>query len=112
MINELPVPSQMILVSTVQKDKGFRSVVNKMVAQVGAKLGFVPWTIDELPFSDLPTMVLGLDISGSISKKSKQVFSITATSDPNFSQYWSLSEFVQNEQQIGGVIYSALEQAV
>lgn len=71
MINELPVPSQMILVGTIQKDKGFRSVVNKMVAQVGAKLGFIPWTIDELPFADLPTMILGLDSSGSVVKKSK-----------------------------------------
>lgn len=46
-------------------------MVNKMVAQVGAKLGFVPWTIDELPFADLPTMILGLDIAGNSSKNSK-----------------------------------------
>lgn len=83
-----------------------------MVAQVGAKLGFVPWTIDELPFADLPTMILGLDASGSVTKKSKQVLSITATSDPNFSQYWSLSEFYQDQDSIGKLIYQALGQAM
>lgn len=52
LVNELPVPSQMILTSTLAKDKGLRSVVNKMVVQVAAKLGFVPWAIDNVPLND------------------------------------------------------------
>ena len=52
LINELPVPSQMILTSTLAKDKGLRSVINKMVVQVGAKLGMVPWSIDSVPLND------------------------------------------------------------
>ena len=64
MINELPVPSQMILTSTIQKDKGFRSVVNKVIVQVAAKLGYIPWTIDGLVFNDKPAMVVGIDTTG------------------------------------------------
>lgn len=64
MVNELPVPSQMILTSTIQKDKGFRSVVNKIIVQVAAKLGYTPWAIDSLPLSDKPTMLVGIDQSG------------------------------------------------
>lgn len=86
MTNEIPVPSQMILVSTIQKDKGFRSVVNKMVVQVGAKLGFIPWAINDLPFADLPTMVVGVDLTALDNEKSKQgLLGFTATTDPNFS---------------------------
>lgn len=83
MLNELPVPSQMILVSTIQKDKGFRSVVNKMVVQVGAKLGFIPWAINDLPFTDQPSIVVGIDISSGNTQG--KVLGFTATTDPNFS---------------------------
>lgn len=61
----------MILTSTIQKDKGFWSVVNKLIVQVVAKLGYIPWAIDDLPFNDKPTMIVGIDVSGSETAKDK-----------------------------------------
>lgn len=112
MINDLPVPSQMILTSTIQKDKGFRSVVNKMIVQTIAKLGYIPWAIDDLPFSDIPTMLVGVDISGSVTNKEKQVFGMVATSDIHFSKYWSQSDFSSKERNIEAFIYDNLKNAI
>lgn len=82
----------MILTSTIQKDKGFRSVVNKLIIQVAAKLGYVPWTIDNMVFNDKPTMVVGIDTTGQAGKGTNSVYGMVATCDENFSQYWSQVE--------------------
>lgn len=75
----------MILTSTLAKDKGLRSVVNKMVVQVAAKLGFVPWAIDNLPLNDQPTMLVGIDVSGNqAGSNGSTTYGMTATIDPYF----------------------------
>lgn len=48
----------MILTSTISKSKGLRSILTKMIIQVVAKLGMIPWAINDLPFTDIPTMIL------------------------------------------------------
>ncbi len=84
----------MILTSTLSKDKGLRSVVNKMVVQVAAKLGYVPWAIDSVPLNDQPTMLVGIDVSGNqLGPAGTCTFGMTATVDQNFCRYWSQSEY-------------------
>lgn len=77
-----------------------------MVIQVGAKLGFVPWAIDELPFSDEPTMIVGIDTYGS---GNNATFALVATTDENFSSYFSqsakadkvkLQDFIKNSLEL------------
>lgn len=41
------------------------------MVQTVAKLGYIPWTIDDIPFNDKPTMIVGIDISGSENGKEK-----------------------------------------
>jgi len=43
--SQLPVPSQCILNATLKKDKGLRSVVNKVMIQINAKVGGIPWAL-------------------------------------------------------------------
>lgn len=95
----------MILTSTLAKDKGLRSVINKMVIQVGAKLGMVPWSIDSIPLNDQPTMLVGIDVSSGSSAKGKSVIGMTASIDPQFCQYWSQCEFAQDESSLQEFIY-------
>jgi len=64
LISEIPIPSQVILTSTINKPKGFRSVVNKLLIQIAAKTGAEPWAIDNLPFTNQPTMIASYDIYG------------------------------------------------
>jgi len=46
LIGELGIPSQGILAQTIQRGKGLRSICNKLLQQLCAKVGGVPWGID------------------------------------------------------------------
>lgn len=49
---ECPVPSQVVLSSTLQKGKNLRSIAAKILIQMNAKIGGEPWFIDKLPLMD------------------------------------------------------------
>ncbi len=103
----------MILTSTLAKDKGLRSVINKLVVQVGAKLGMVPWSIDNVPLNDKPTMLMGIDVSGNqTGGKDQAAYGMTATVDPYFCQYWSQAEYSDKDNTIADFIYKNMSKAI
>ena len=55
------VPCQVVLTKTLMSS-GLRSICNKVLTQMLAKLGGVPWGMDAMPFSDRPTMLIGIDM--------------------------------------------------
>ena len=65
--------------ATIER-KGLNVVCNKMLVQMCSKLGGVPWSISEMPFSNEPTMVVGMDVYHQSSKKS--ILAFLATMDP------------------------------
>ena len=93
-INEFPVPSQMILISTLKRGKNLRSIVSMMLIQTAGKLGMIPWALDELPFVDEPTMIIAFH---KMSKGKSMIFSAVATSNETFSTYWNNSAFESEE---------------
>jgi aubergine-like protein len=46
LLEEIPVVSQIVLVGTIRAGKNLRSVVSKILMQICAKIGGVPWVID------------------------------------------------------------------
>lgn len=86
MLKELPVPSQMVLAKTLQ-GKNLISIVYRIWIQINAKLGGVPWGIDSLPFSESPTMVVGIGYTNA--GKIKKSISFLATVNDSFTRYWS-----------------------
>lgn len=50
LLTEFPVPSQVVLVGTIAKGKNLRSIVSKILIQMNAKVGGIPWAVDGLPF--------------------------------------------------------------
>lgn len=50
------------MTSTINYGKNLRAIVCKLVAQMCAKIGGIPWTVDDLPFFNERTMVCGLDV--------------------------------------------------
>ena len=58
----MPVPTQVVLASTISRGKNLRSIVTKILIQMNAKLGGVPWSMSSMPFCDRPTMVVGLSM--------------------------------------------------
>lgn len=111
LINNLPVPSQMILAMTIQGGKNLRSIITKLLIQIGAKVGSVPWAMSDLPFVDKPTMVVGLDIYKKLSLKC-EVMSIVATINRSFSTYWSNSQFSNPNFGIDKFILANLDKAI
>jgi len=52
-----------------------------------SKLSGVPWVMETIPFNDIPTMIVGIDIFHKANKPS--VLSICCTFDSRFSKYIS-----------------------
>jgi aubergine-like protein len=90
------VPSQVVLCNTIAKGKNLRSIVNKILIQINAKIGGIPWTVDQLPFMDKPTMVCGMDVFHSTSLGKKSVLALTASINNSATKYFSTS-VIQSE---------------
>ena len=79
LLEEFPIPSQVVLVGTIAKGKNLRSIVSKVLIQMNAKVGGIPWAVDNLPFMNEPTMVCGMDVFHSTSLGKKSVLALTAS---------------------------------
>ncbi|CDW90249.1 macronuclear development protein 1 [Stylonychia lemnae] len=83
----LPVPSQVVLASTLSKGRNIRSIVNKILIQINAKLGGEPWALSDMPFLRKPTMIVGYDIHHK--KRQKSLLAICVTINQQANRYWS-----------------------
>ena len=61
LFKEIPVPAQVVLASTISKGKNLRSICNKILIQMNAKLGGIPWSVTNMPFTDKPTQLIAYD---------------------------------------------------
>lgn len=89
LLSEVPVPSQVALVGTLQRGKNIRSIVSKILIQICAKLGGIPWAVDQLPLMDKPTMVCGLDVFHNTSLGKKSVLGFCASINDSATKFWS-----------------------
>jgi aubergine-like protein len=90
-LTDFPIPSQVVLTSTVQRGKNLRSIVSKILIQINAKIGGIPWAVDNLPMFDRPSMVCGMDVFHSTALGKKSVLALTASMNPTATKYWSTS---------------------
>jgi aubergine len=79
LLEEYPIPSQVVLCGTIQRGKNLRSIINKVLIQIAAKIGGIPWTVDNLPFMDKPAMICGMDVFHSTALGKKSVLALTAS---------------------------------
>lgn len=91
LLEEYPIPSQVVLTSTIQKGKNLRSIIAKCLIQMNAKVGGVPWAVDNLPFMQTPTMICGMDVFHSTALGKKSVLALTASMNQSATTYWSTS---------------------
>ena len=96
LLTEYPIPSQVVLTSTISKGKNLRSIVSKILIQMNAKVGGIPWAVDKLPFMTEPTMVCGMDVFHATSLGKKSVLALTASMNQTATTYWSTS-VIQDE---------------
>ncbi|KAM3138756.1 hypothetical protein pb186bvf_009135 [Paramecium bursaria] len=86
-MNKFGVASQVIIERTLEKNT--RSIVNKILVQLNAKVGGTPWAIDGMPqiFQNKPTMLCGTDCFQKAKRQSQLAF--CSTVDQYFSRYYS-----------------------
>ena len=106
----LPVPSQVILNATLKKDKGLRSVINKVIMQINAKAGGIPWAMQNLPLSDAPTMIIGIDVFHK--KGAHSVLGFCATTDKNFARYVSVPKVNAPSEEVSSQISESVLSAM
>jgi aubergine-like protein len=95
----------------LRKDKGLRSVINKVIIQINAKVGGIPWVVSNLPFTQKgPCMVIGIDI---FSKKSSSgVLGFCASTDKNFSRYASFPKILNSPSDLIAGLKSSTEESL
>ena len=106
-----PVPTQVILTGTLRKDKGIRSVINKVLIQINAKVGGIPWSLAGLPFGNRgPCMVVGIDLFSQ--KNAPGVLGFCASTDKNFARFASFPKVVPTPGDLVPALRSAAQEAL
>jgi aubergine-like protein len=57
------------------------------LVQICAKVGGTPWGVSDLPFTDAPTMICGMDVYHSTARGRKSMLSFVSSEDEFFSRY-------------------------
>lgn len=112
LLTQCPVPSQVVLVSTIQEGKNLRSKVNKILIQLCAKVGGTPWSVTEFPFADKPTMIVGIDVFHNTKMGKDSVLAYCATMDRYFSRYWSTLERHKVGEEIGTKLQGIIRESI
>jgi len=90
MIQDRGVPSQCVCIKTIASGKGLRSICNKILVQICSKVGGIPWAMSDMPFSDKPTMLFGIDVYHKTQGKTRRsILACVGTVNKTFSKYWS-----------------------
>ena len=90
-LEEIPIVSQIVLVGTIRSGKNVRSIVSKVLIQICAKIGGVPWIIDKIPLLERPAMICGLDVYQASHLGKKSVLGFCASLNSYATKYWSKS---------------------
>lgn len=71
----------MCLVATLRKERGIGSVINKIVVQMNAKLGGIPWGMRGMPLQKTGNMIVGIVFYGKGKPNSSSYMGFVATKD-------------------------------
>lgn len=70
--------------------------MNKILIQINAKIGGIPWAVDNLPLMNRPAMICGMDVFHCTALGKKSVLALTASMNQTATKYWATS-VIQNE---------------
>ena len=112
LLTKYPIPSQVVVSSTIASGKNLGSIVNKVLIQLCAKVGGTPWSISNLPFFDKPTMIIGTDIVHKANMKNKSILSFCGSVNRHLSRYWSTVSEHSSDHEIGEGIQNAVKNSM
>jgi aubergine-like protein len=112
LITEIPVPSQVVLVNTISKGKNVRSICNKILIQICAKIGGEPWTISNMPLMNKPTMICGMDTFHKQGTGSKSILAFTASLNKEVTNYYSSAKIQDEGQELSNTLQKIVSEAL
>lgn len=101
LVEEVPIPSQMILADTLSRGKGIRSIANKLFIQCNAKFGGTPWGFHNLPMCNKPTMFCGIDIFKKTKAKGCAYSAFVSSTDQYCGKFNSEVNWVNQGEEAG-----------
>ena len=87
-----PIPCQCIRSSTF-KESTIKFIFNKIISQLSVKLSSELWAVKDMPFNDVPTMIVGIY---DIFIKNNIVVSMVASYNKNFTRYYSSTKIIKD----------------
>lgn len=114
-ITKAPVPTQVVLSTTISRGKNKRSIVNKVLVQICAKIGGTPWGIEKLPYSEKPTMCIGIDEYKNPVTPNSVIIGFCATNNIFFTRYFNTALFKgkdESTEENRGKLRTVMEQAI
>ena len=97
------IPCQVIHGSTIKEagtGQDLRNINTRIVAQIAAKLGGSPWFLKDLPFSERPSTVVGINVRW-MRLERKFVVSMVASTNKLFSRYASNFAICGSQAELG-----------
>ena len=112
LIKEIPVPSQVVICNTIAKGKNVRSICNKILIQICAKIGGEPWAINQMPFMNKPTMICGMDVYHKAGSGNKSILAFSASLNQTATRYWSSAKVQEEGQEISNTLQQIVSEAL
>lgn len=99
---EKPVPSQVILTSSVERKD--LSVISKITTQIACKVGAGAWGVTLPETLPSKTMLIGIDVCHNSFRAKQSVLGFCATLNSNFTKYYTKVAFHNPNQEISSVL--------
>jgi aubergine len=77
--------------------------------QICAKIGGEPWAIDRLPFTNIPTMVVGIDL---LKKSGRCIIGCCATFNNTFTKYVSIAGTADTESEANSLVAKCIAESL
>jgi aubergine len=86
---ELQINTQFIKIETILSAKSLTKICSKILIQINAKIGGIPWTISDIPLWNEITAVMGISVWRSSNCSLKSITSVSISTNKGFSRYAS-----------------------
>jgi aubergine-like protein len=107
---EIPIPSQCVVVNTINNRGKLKSVCTNIIQQINSKLGGKLWRLD-IPILTF-TMICGIDVGPHKKHKGESVVSFTASLDKDYISYYSNAIITKNISGVANCLQIFLKEAL
>jgi aubergine len=86
---ELQINTQFVKIETILSAKSLTKICSRILIQINAKIGGIPWTISDIPLWNEITAVMGISVWKNSNCSLKSITSVSISTNKGFSRYAS-----------------------